>query len=146
MTDVLTIGFTKTNAKSFFERLTAAGVKKVIDVRLHNTSQLSGFAKANDLEYFLRQIGAIEYVHEPLFAPTDQILKPYKARKASWDSYEKDFLNLMVDRHIEKKFTPDFFDRACLLCSEAKPHHCHRRLVCEYLNEKWRGPLKVHHL
>ena len=146
MTDVLTIGFTQTNAKRFFERLIAAGVKKVIDVRLHNTSQLSGFAKATDLEYFLHQIGSIEYVHEPLLAPTDQILKPYKDKKSSWYSYEKEFRALMEERNIEKKFTPGFFDRACLLCSEAKPHHCHRRLVCEYLNEKWDKKLSVHHL
>jgi uncharacterized protein (DUF488 family) len=146
MINTSTIGFTQSNAENFFDRLLKAGVKKVVDVRLHNTSQLSGFAKANDLEYFLRKLGPIEYVHEPLLAPTDEILSAYKKQKGSWGTYEKSFLELMSERQIEKKFTPNQFDRACLLCSEAKPHHCHRRLVCEYLNEKWNSTLSVRHL
>lgn len=143
---VSTIGFTKTTAEGFFERLLNAGIKKVVDVRLHNTSQLAGFAKANDLAYFLKKIGDIQYVHEPLLAPTDSMLKAYKKEKGDWRAYEERFLGLMSERHIESHFTPETFDAACLLCSEAKPHYCHRRLVCEYLNEKWNGALEVHHL
>lgn len=146
MVDVFTIGFTKSKAKDFFERLLNAGVKKVVDVRLHNTSQLSGFAKADDLKYLLKAIGNIDYVHEPLLAPTDEMLKAYKKHKEPWDRYEKQFLDLMKTRAIENHFRPGNFESACLLCSEDKPHHCHRRLVCEYLNEKWDSGLKVHHL
>jgi uncharacterized protein (DUF488 family) len=142
---VSTIGFTKSSAENFFERLLNAGVKKVIDVRLHNTSQLSGFAKANDLAYFLRKM-AIEYRHEPLLAPTEEMLKSYKKEKGDWEAYERRFLDLMSNRQIENKLSPKTFDGACLLCSEATPHHCHRRLVCEYLNDKWRGALTVRHL
>jgi uncharacterized protein (DUF488 family) len=141
-----TIGFTKTTAERFFERLVSAGVKKVMDVRLHNTSQLSGFAKADDLAYFLRAIGRIEYVHEPLLAPTDDMLKAYKKEKGDWRAYEERFLTLMSERRIESRLTPEMFDGTCLLCSEATPHHCHRRLVCEYLNGKWHGILHVRHL
>jgi uncharacterized protein (DUF488 family) len=143
---VSTIGFTKTTAEGFFERLLKAGVNKVVDVRLHNTSQLAGFAKADDLAYLLKKIGGIEYVHQPLLAPTDPMLKAYKKQKGDWHAYEVRFLGLMSERHIEDRFKPEMFDCACLLCSEATPHHCHRRLVCEYLNEKWGGPLEVHHL
>ena len=143
---VSTIGFTKTTAAGFFERLLNAGVKKVVDVRLHNTSQLAGFAKADDLAYFLRKIGGIEYVHQPLLAPTDPMLKAYKKEKGDWDAYEERFLGLMSERHIEARLKPEMFDGACLLCSEATPHRCHRRLVCEYLNEKWGGALEVRHL
>jgi len=146
MTKVSTIGFTKSNAENFFERLLRAGVKKVVDVRLHNTSQLAGFAKADDLKYLLKAVGDIDYVHEPLLAPTDEMLKAYKKQKEPWDIYEKNFLNLMKVRAIEKRFSPQNFESACLLCSEDKPHHCHRRLVCEYLNEKWQGGLSVRHL
>ncbi len=146
MTSVSTIGFTQSTAENFFERLLQAGVKKVVDVRLHNTSQLSGFAKAMDLKYFLNQIGQIDYVHEPTLAPTDEMLSVYKKKKGSWEEYEKNFLNLMSQRHIEKKFDQKYFANACLLCSEHKPHHCHRRLVCEYLNGQWNGALTVHHL
>lgn len=143
---VLTIGFTKTTAESFFSRLQKSGVKKVLDVRLHNTSQLSGFAKADDLHFFLKKIGNIEYQHEPLLAPTDDMLSAYKKQKGDWFTYEQHFLSLMKDRHIEKHFTPEMLDDVCLLCSEDKPHHCHRRLVCEYLNAEWKSPLKIIHL
>jgi uncharacterized protein (DUF488 family) len=143
---VATIGFTKSSAEYFFERLLKAGVKKVMDVRLHNTSQLAGFAKADDLAYFLRKIGGIEYVHKSLLAPTDPMLKEYKKRKGDWRVYEERFFGLMTERQIEKHFKPEMFDSVCLLCSEDKPHHCHRRLVCEYLNEKWDGALEVYHL
>lgn len=143
---IATIGFTKTNAERFFERLFSAGVTTLIDVRLHNTSQLAGFAKADDLAYFLRKMGGIEYAHQPLLAPTDAMLKQYKKEKGDWELYAERFLTLIADRRIENRFKPEMFDRACLLCSEDAPHHCHRRLVCEYLNEKWGGALKVTHL
>lgn len=144
--NVATIGFTKSNAENFFGRLLKARVKKIVDVRLHNTSQLAGFAKADDLAYFLKKIGGIQYVHEPLLAPTDPMLKAYKKEKGDWRAYEQRFLGLMAERQIEKHFKPEMFDDACFLCSEDKPHRCHRRLVCDYLNEKWDGALEVHHL
>lgn len=141
-----TIGFTKSTAERFFERILHANVKVVIDVRLHNTSQLAGFAKAEDLSYFLKKIGNIRYIHKPMLAPTDDILKAFKKEKGDWKIYEDRFLNLMNDRKIENLFDPDFFDQSCLLCSEDTPHHCHRRLVVEYLNDKWGNNLKVRHL
>lgn len=144
--DVFTIGFTKSNAERFFERLLKAGVRKIVDVRLHNTSQLAGFAKAEDLAYFLKKIGSIQYVHQPLLAPTDNILKAYKKDKGDWGVYQGRFLDLMAERKIEQRLKPDMFEAACLLCSEATPHQCHRRLVCEYLNQKWDQKLSVRHL
>lgn len=143
---VATIGFTQTTAANFFERLRSAGVAKVVDVRLHNTSQLAGFAKADDLAYFLKAIGGIQYAHQPLLAPTDAILKAFKKEKGDWQVYQGRFLALMEERRIEQRLKPEMFAGACLLCSEATPHHCHRRLVCEYLNEKWEGALAVRHL
>jgi uncharacterized protein (DUF488 family) len=141
-----TIGFTKTNAESFFDRLQKAHVKTVIDVRLHNTSQLAAFAKADDLAYFLRKIGDIRYLHQPLLAPTDSMLRAFKKEKGDWNAYESRFLALMAERQIEKRITPSSLDGACLLCSESAPHHCHRRLVCEYLNAKWDGALRISHI
>ncbi len=143
---VATIGFTKTTAAGFFERIRQARVKQVIDVRLHNTSQLAGFAKADDLAYFLKEICGIAYTHEPLLAPADDMLRAYKRDKGDWDEYQAQFLHLMVERKIENAFSPAQFASACLLCSEPTPHHCHRRLVCEYLNEKWDSALTVTHL
>jgi uncharacterized protein (DUF488 family) len=146
MATLSTIGFTQSTAEFFFERLLRAGVTKVIDVRLHNTSQLAGFAKANDLTYFLKKIGGIKYVHQPLLAPTDWMLKAYKKEKGDWHIYEQRFIDLLAERRIERHITPEMLDGACLLCSEAKPHHCHRRLVCDYLNIHWAGTLLVQHL
>lgn len=144
--DLATIGFTKSTAPRFFDRLKGAAVTKVIDVRLHNTSQLAGFAKANDLAYFLKEICGAQYVHQPLLAPTDDILKAFKRDRGDWNIYENSFMRLMEQRKIEDRLKPEMFQGGCLLCSEDKPHHCHRRLVCEYLNTKWDGTLKVRHL
>lgn len=144
--DLSTIGFTKSTAGRFFTRLKDAGIRNVIDVRLHNTSQLAGFAKAEDLSYFLGELCGAEYTHQPLLAPTDDILKAFKRDKGDWAVYERSFLLLMQQRKIEDRFKPDMFQDSCLLCSEDMPHHCHRRLVCEYLNGRWNGTLKVRHL
>jgi len=146
VTQVATIGFTQTTARGFFERLQAAGVRSVIDVRLHNTSQLAGFAKADDLAYFLQAIGGVGYRHEPLLAPSDDMFKAFKKDKGDWRVFEGRFLDLMAERQVETRLKPQMFAGACLLCSEATPHHCHRRLVCEYLNGKWGGQLEVRHL
>ncbi|HEX5753875.1 MAG TPA: DUF488 domain-containing protein [Archangium sp.] len=144
--ELMTIGFTQTSAEHFFKRLQTAGVKRVIDVRLNNTSQLAGFAKAQDLAWFLRVIGGIDYVYEPLLAPTEDMLAAYKKEKGDWGEYERRFLALLEQRRVEDKFTPTLFDRGCLLCSEATSEHCHRRLVAEYLRRKWSEPVAVRHL
>ncbi|SRR6266849_5729057 len=142
---LLTIGFTQTTAKAFFETLRKANVKSVVDVRLSNESQLAAFAKKSDLQYFLSQIGNIGYRHEPNLAPTLEILDAYKKKKGDWQTYENQFRALLESRKIESIYNASEFDNACLLCSEHRPHHCHRRLVAEYLNEKW-GGIKIQHL
>ena len=143
---LLTIGFTKTSAESFFGRLHDADVRRVIDVRLNNTSQLAGFAKARDIAFFLKALGGIEYCHEPLLAPSQPIFEAYRKLKGSWADFERRFLGLMEERKIESRLDPSFFDRSCLLCSEDKPHHCHRRLVAEYLAGRWDTPVRIAHL
>ena len=144
---VFTIGFTKTTAERFFGRLGDAGVRRVVDVRLNNRSQLAGFAKRDDLKFFLRALGGIDYVHEPMLAPTQDILDALKKNKGAWEDYERAFLALMRERRIEEKLEPSLFEGGCLLCSEEKPHHCHRRLVLEYLAEAWpEADVQVVHL
>jgi uncharacterized protein (DUF488 family) len=138
-TQLFTIGFTQKSAEKFFETLVKSGVKTLIDTRLNNVSQLAGFAKKNDLAYFLKQIGGIDYVHILDLAPTKDILDEYKKNKGDWGVYEQKFLKLISERAIEKKVTPELINYGCLLCSEAKPHNCHRRLVAEYLSKKWEG-------
>ena len=141
---IFTIGFTKTSAKGFFDRLKASGARRIVDVRLNNISQLAGFAKRDDLAYFASEICGMDYSHLPALAPTQQILDEYKKSKGSWTNYERKFLQLMEDRKIEG-LRPEQIDGACLLCSEDKPHQCHRRLVAEYLKSKW-GDVQIRHL
>jgi uncharacterized protein (DUF488 family) len=142
---LFTIGFTQKSAEQFFDSLTKSGIKTLIDTRLNNISQLAGFTKKNDLKYFLKQIGDIEYIHITDLAPTKDILDEYKKNKGDWGVYEQKFLKLISDRQIEKKVTPELLNHGCLLCSEPKPHNCHRRLVAEYLSKKWEN-IKVCHL
>ncbi|HPF35779.1 MAG TPA: DUF488 domain-containing protein [Candidatus Krumholzibacteria bacterium] len=142
---LFTIGFTKKSAETFFTKLTLAGAKRVVDVRLNNVSQLAGFAKRNDLEFFLREICHMDYIHVPELAPTQDILDEYKKNKGDWAVYEQKFLELMRRREIEKRVDPAVIADGCLLCSEDKPHHCHRRLVAEYLKSHW-GDVEVSHI
>jgi len=142
---LFTIGFTKTSAESFFNRLKKAGVRRVVDVRLNNISQLAGFAKKDDLRYFLKAIGDIDYIHQPEFTPTQEMLDAYKKDGGNWSDYEKRFLELIQIRRIEQSVARETLDGACLLCSEDKPQQCHRRLVAEYLKDKW-GDLEIMHL
>ncbi|MDA7962764.1 MAG: DUF488 domain-containing protein [Gammaproteobacteria bacterium] len=144
--DLYTIGFTKKKAKYFFGMLKNAGVKRVLDVRLNNVSQLAGFAKKDDLIYFLQQLGGMDYVHLADLAPTQEMLDAYKKQKGDWAVYESRFLDLMAERRIENSLDKDMLDGGCLLCSEDKPHHCHRRLVAEYLQKKWGNEVRVTHL
>lgn len=140
-----TIGFTKKSAHDFFEALRSAGVARIVDVRLNNVSQLAGFAKKQDLPYFLDQITEIQYTHAPILAPTQEMLDSYKKHGSGWQSYEASFIHLMKERHIETTWMDCLRDSDCLLCSEEKPVHCHRRLVAEYL-ANYRSDIEIRHL
>ena len=142
---IYTIGFTKIAASGFFNLLRESGAKRLVDVRLNNVSQLAGFAKKNDLEYFLHNICDMDYVHLPALAPTKEMLDGYRNQHHDWDRYQREFLALMQERRIEKTIPKRTIADACLLCSEDKPDQCHRRLVAEYLNRHW-GNLEIIHL
>ena len=142
---VFTIGFTKKSARHFFELIRKSGAKRVVDVRLNNVSQLAGFAKRDDLAYFLKEICGMEYIHLPDLAPTQEMLDEYKKHGGDWKRYEARFLALMQQRRIEEKVSKEVISDGCLLCSEDKPHHCHRRLVAEYLKQQW-GDVDITHL
>ena len=145
--NVYTIGFTKKRAERFFDLVEGSGAKRIVDVRLRPDTQLSGFAKSSDLEYLLKRIAGIDYVHLPKLAPDKEMLDAYRKSKAddAWDVYERRFLELMREREVEKSVPRDIIETGCLLCSEAEPDKCHRRLVVEYLADCW-GNLQVQHL
>jgi uncharacterized protein (DUF488 family) len=142
---LFTVGFTGKSAMDFFDKLKQAGVHCIVDIRLNNVSQLAGFTKKRDLEYFLRAIADIDYVHELQLAPTKDILDDYKKKRIDWNEYERRYRNILEERQPGKLLKPKDFDRACLLCSEPTAEHCHRRLAAEYLKEEWEN-VTIHHL
>ena len=142
--NLYTIGFTKKSAKEFFDLLIENKIKKVIDVRLNNKSQLAGFAKSDDLRYFLKIIGNIDYVHMSDYAPTKELLGAYRKKLIDWDEYEKQYFDIL-NQNISKIIDYSFFNDSCLLCSESTPKYCHRRLLSEYLAEQ-NKQIKIIHL
>jgi uncharacterized protein (DUF488 family) len=144
--EIYSIGFTQTSAENFFGRLRLSGVQRLLDVRRNTSSQLAGFAKDRDLPYFLRELVGAEYVHEPLLTPTEEILNAYKRQGAMpWTEYEERFLALLRERQVEHRLDPDLFlTPTALLCSEATPELCHRRLALEYLAAHWDEVQIVH--
>jgi len=144
--EIFTIGFAQTPAAEFFGKLKRAGVRRLLDVRLNNTSQLAAYAKRDDLQFFLREICEADYEHSPLLAPTQPMLDGYKKHKGSWKDYEAQFMKLMADRRIEQHLDRERFETTptALLCSEHTADNCHRRLVLEYLMPKWPDIVAVH--
>ncbi|MBS1955150.1 MAG: DUF488 domain-containing protein [Cyanobacteria bacterium SZAS-4] len=143
---IYTIGFTRKSAEEFFERLKAESIEQLVDVRLNNTSQLSGFSKCADLQYFLKTICGATYKHELLLAPTQDLLDEYKKAHGGWDKYQHQFAALLRSRQVEKKIPKSLFQlRTVLLCSEAEARACHRKVVIDYLNSEW-GNVEGHHL
>lgn len=144
--EIYTIGFTKKSAAQFFGALTDAAIERLVDVRLNNVSQLAGFTKRDDLTFFMKSICGADYIHEPLLAPSQDMLDRYKKHGGSWEEYEIEFLDLMASRQIEQEIDRTIFQpRTVLLCSEPTPDRCHRRLVVEYLAERW-GDVRAVHL
>jgi uncharacterized protein (DUF488 family) len=147
MTEIIcTIGFAKKSLRKFVSLLQEAGVTKLIDTRLNNTSQLAGFAKKNDLAYILELVG-INYEHEPALAPTEDILKGYKDKEMTWENYEKSYVKLLGERDALSIVTKQILDdRICFLCSEEKPTHCHRRLLAEFIQAEKKTEIVIQHL
>ena len=144
MNNLYTIGFTKKTAEEFFEALKNRKVAKLLDVRLNNKSQLAGFAKSIDLKYFLKIIANIEYIHLPEFAPTQDLLKGYRNKEISWESYEKQYLSLIKKENKLAQHDKALFHNACFLCSEETAERCHRRLLAEYISDANRDVEIVH--
>jgi uncharacterized protein (DUF488 family) len=141
-----TIVFTQKGANKFFTLIKDNNISRIIDVRVNNVSQLAGFAKRDDLKFFLSELCDADYIHLEELAPTKDILSDYKKKIITWEDYEDKFLNLIAKRNIERSVDKSMLDNGCLLCSEHKPHYCHRRLVVEYLNDRWNTDIEVVHL
>ncbi len=143
---IFTIGFTRKDANKFFLLIKDNHVSRIIDVRLNNISQLAGFAKQDDLKYFLSELYDADYIHLEDLSPTKDILSDYKKKIITWEAYKDKFLDLMEKRNIEHTVDKAMLDNGCLLCSEHKPHYCHRSLVVNYLSNHWDTDMEVVHL
>lgn len=135
MIKLYTIGFTKKSAERFFTLLKNAGVRKIVDIRLNNSSQLAGFAKGSDLQFFVKNILDASYVHIPDLAPTKELLKSYQDKETTWAEYVHAFSEILKKRHVKERYKVENFDNCCFLCTEDTPEQCHRRLVAEYLRD-----------
>jgi uncharacterized protein (DUF488 family) len=139
-----TIGFTKHTAEDFFETLKSASVRKLIDIRINKTSQLAGFAKGTDLPYLLRVSAGIAYEAIENLAPSKELLKRYRSKEISWDSFENMYLEQIKSSGSLETLKPNDFENACLLCSEHSSEKCHRRVLAEEMHKLW--GIKVVHL
>ena len=146
MITLYTIGFTKKSAEQFFELLKNSKVRQLVDVRISNTSQLAGFAKGKDLEYFVRQICGIPYKHIEDFAPTKQLLDKWHKQEVTWAEYEQVYTKMLKEQDILRKYGVKQFDGSCFLCSEETPEQCHRRLLSEYMQKHSTEEVKIVHL
>ncbi len=144
MSTLYTIGFGKKDARTFFDLLLCNNVQTLIDVRLNNTSQLAGFTKKNDLEYFLKTIGNIAYQHAIELTPTRELMDRYKNKKLTWEQYEEQYRKDIMEKKIENRYTEQELNRACLLCSEPTAQRCHRRLLAEYLQRQYSNMEIIH--
>jgi uncharacterized protein (DUF488 family) len=144
--EIYSIGFTQKSAREFFAALKAHGIERLLDVRLNNTSQLAAFAKQADLAYFLSEICGADYEHEPLLAPTQEMLDLYKKKKGSWETYAEAYLALIRSRNVASVLSRESFQKkTVLLCSEVTAEHCHRSLALKYLQQHWDN-VTIHHL
>ena len=144
---VHTIGFTRRTAEDFFEALLGAGIRRLIDVRLRNTSQMAIFARRQDLPYFLEKLCGIEYVHATMLSPTPELLDDWRAKRITWQEYEVIYADIMAQRHPETEISAVDFDQpTVLLCAEPTAERCHRRLALEHLAAAWQQPLNIVHL
>ena len=146
---LFTIGFTKKTAEEFFRLLQEADIRKIVDVRENRGGQLAGFAKYPDIAFFVHRLLGIEYIHEPLLAPSPEIRKAYRKTR-DWTQYERSFFGLMDQRKMLEQLDPMAFEgKVALLCSEAGPEKCHRRLVAEMLATRWKASghhVEIQHL
>ncbi len=144
--DIYTIGFTQRSAADFFRALRGASIRRLVDIRISNSSQLAGFTRKDHLPFFLEELCGAEYLHEPRLAPTLELMVAVRKRRVTWPEYEQRFLRLLQSRRVDEQIGRDLFDvPTVLLCTEPTAERCHRRLVVEYLGRTW-GDVTPHHL
>ena len=133
MGKIYTIGFTGKTAREFFDLLNSTDAKYLADTRLNNNSQLAGFTKKGNIEYFVEKLTRLKYIELPLLAPEKEMFQQYR-KDGDWELYESRYNQLLERRSASETIDRALLDKgAILLCSERTPEKCHRRLAAEYL-------------
>ncbi|MXX52917.1 MAG: DUF488 domain-containing protein [Dehalococcoidia bacterium] len=146
MGKIYTIGFTGKAAREFFDLLNSTDAKYLADTRLNNNSQLAGFTKKGNIEYFVQNLTDMEYVELPLLAPEKEMFQQYR-KDADWELYESRYNQLLMRRSAAETIDRNLLDNGViLLCSERTPEKCHRRLAAEYLKANGFPQVEILHL
>ncbi len=126
------------SAEEFFNKINENEIELVLDVRLHNHSQLLGFTKGTDLEYFLDKISSCKYVHDEIFCQTEKVLNEYRKKIITWEDFEKSYSELIEKRDMISLFNQKYgsFNNVLILCSGKSPETCHGRLLAKKLANK----------
>ncbi len=143
---IYTIGFTGKTARDFFEALQNIQARRLLDIRIHNNSQLAGFTKKGNIEYFLEKLTGLAYLEMPLLAPSAEMFKQYRADR-DWPTYEGKYIQLLRDRNAGKQIDRALLEEGVVfLCSEPTPEKCHRRLAAEFLQNELSEDIQITHL
>ena len=134
---LFTIGFTGKSAEKFFGLLETSKASKLIDIRINRTSQLAGFAKEQDLKFFLPKLIGMDYVVREDLAPTKELLASYRNKEINWDDFADNYSELLKQRGVIDSLDSELFENAVLLCSENEPEKCHRSLLAELISNKF---------
>lgn len=146
MIQLYTTGFTQKTAEYFFNLLKKNGVKKLVDVRCHNNSQLAGFAKSENLGFFSKEILNISYEKVADFAPSEELMKKWRTRKITYDEYRSKYISELKAKDVLARYDAKQFDGACFLCSEASAEPCHRKILCEYFRDNCDETVVINHI
>jgi len=130
---LFTIGFTGKSAEKFFELLLNSKATRVIDIRINRTSQLAGFAKEQDLKYFLPKLAGMDYLVREDLAPDKDLLASYRNKELNWDLFSQNYRKLLDDRGALPSLSLAEIENSVLLCSENEPEKCHRTILANLL-------------
>ena len=130
---IYTIGFTGKSAEEFFTLLQSAEAAVLLDIRVHNRSQLAGFTRRDHMPFLTENLTNLRYIELPILAPESDLLKQYRT-DGDWDNFEVQYLQLLVDRNAVAAIDRGMFsDGVVLMCSEPTAEKCHRRLAADHL-------------
>ena len=136
MPTIWTIGYEKLLPDELVAELSQAGVERVIDVRFRPQSRRPGMSKTRLGERLADARIAYEHRRE-LGTPADMRWLFHQGRVAEAAAAYRAHVDRETPEAIaELAAELDTGPRTALLCLEADPAGCHRRVICEALRER----------